>query len=762
MNSVIIENDSDLVEELFEETNSLENIRAIRKKLIREKSLIDSQLQADMRGQMHILAEGMSSLHLIRQNVGETKHVLGSTYEVYLDSVKHVPGFEDIQIIARIQSNFNSTQKFVLHFESFSEQLELARQLMEQDGEFDIDNEMPNLIPAHFILSQLRQVREEATAYLRAKDATSDTRLTVRKLYEPLDRVVQTFDESIIAIAENLLETLRTGNKSLVVRTAKLLEAEERQDVVARLSQKTKANTNNYGSEIAGPRAPRQYLDRFFRTIESSIKSQFDNCMSAFPPDSAPSQLLENLSFVNSELIGAKEDLEPCCPVRWHIFNKFVLWYHQGVHRTLETIMRFEPTAEILLELLRYVKEYYATMSKAFGISRKITPELLEPPLLDGRERDLYDDYLKLLVSKLKQWYANIWEGEKRDFEKDVFHPEYHADGFGLETHTTVTKLIAQQLEVAANSSQARVIAGCVDACCEVVMSRQQSWIELMRNVTKKAIRGDQDAPQGLFEYICVIANDQDRGYAFLEQLSAKWSEPMPPRYQGRVIERFEEAQEGFQLVTKTCFLMNLEIIYSDTKPAFREIFVSDKWYSGVTIQAIIDTYADFVADAKKLLLADLFDIFLGKLCTETILWYLRAMLVPTGARDKKLNLPRGKDRIMSDAKVMYDFFTKEEYGLDKDLTRKVFYVFDVFSDVLVAPLEEISAIFSDLRSSEKDAPLDLFESMLSLRNDIDLRTLREIMTDIRAVVVQTEPHAMETDGEDVGHSFLYEFHKIE
>lgn len=761
MNSVVIENDSEIVEELFEETNSLENIVATRKKLIREKSLIDSQLQADLHGQMQILTEGMSSLQLIRQNVNEIKDILGSTHEVYLDSVKHVPGFEDIQVIARIQSNFDSTQKFVRHFESFPQQLDLAKQLMEEDGEFDIDNEMPNLIPAHYILSQLRQVREEAASYLRAKDATSDTRLTVRKLYEPLDRVVQTFDETIIAIAEDLLEILRAGNRSLVVRTAKILEAEERQDVVARLSQKTKANTN-YGFEVAVPKAPRQYLDRFFKTIESSIKAQFENCMSAYPPDTQPSQLLENLSFVNSELIGAKKDLEPCCPSRWHIFNKFVLWYHQGVHRTLETIMRFEPTAEILLEVLRYVKDYYVTMLKAFGISRKTYPELLEPPLLDGRERDLYDDYLKLLVSKLKQWYAKIWEGEKRDFENDVFHPEYHADGFGLETHTTVTKLIAQQLEVAANSSQARVIAGCVDACCEIIMSRQQSWIGLMQEVTMKAIRGDPDAPQGLFEYIFVIANDQDRAYAFLEQLSARWSEPMPPRYQGRVIERFEEAQEGFQLVTKKCFLMNLEIIYADTKPAFKEVFISDKWYSGVTIQAIVDTYADFVADAKKLLLADLFDIFLGKLCTETILWYLREMIVPTGSRPKKLNLPRGKDRIMSDAKVMYEFFTKEEYGLDRDLTRKVFYVFDVFADVLVAPFEEISAIFRDLRSSEKDAPLDLFESMLGLRTDIDLKKLREIMLDIRAVIVQTEPHAMETEGEDVEHSFLYEFHKTD
>jgi len=756
---------ADLVAEIFEETNSLQNIPALRKKLLREKSHVDTQLQTGIQVQMQMLADGMHQLKLAQGNVHVSGDSLAEMSDLYAGSIEHVPGFDDTQAVAKMLANFDLTEKLVAHFDSYQQQINLVVRLMKSDGEFDIDNPMPNLVPTHYILNQLLQVKEDAVSYLRAKDSTSDTRLTLRRLYEPLDQLVAQFDETLLAISEDLLETLRANNRSLVVRFAKIVEMEEKQDIIVKFSQKQVGNQGGFGGRTQQQqytRQPRRILERCFESIESSIKSQFDNCMSAFPPDTEPKELLKNLQFVNNELVAAKDYLSPCCPERWQIFKKFVLWYHRGVYRVLETILRFEPPAETLLELLRYVKEYYANLSKAFGITRKATPELLDPPLVDGRERDLYDDYLGILTSKLKQWYNTIWAREKHDFEHDIFHAEYYSNGVGLETHTMVTKLISQQLEVAAESGQARVISGCVDACCEIVAMRQQDWIKMMRDVTRKATSGDPDAPHGLYEYLFVIANDQERAYNFLDEQSEKWSPQMPPRYHARVTERFAEAQEGYQDVTKECFINSLSIIYSDIRPALNEVFKSDKWYKGVTIQAIIDTYADFVADAKKLLLDDLFEIFMGKLCSETVLWYLRAMGVPQkGASDssgavktKKLNMPRGRDRILEDAKGLFEFFT--QCGCDPDTIRKVFYIFDVFVEVLTVPLDEVPSLFSELRSRERDAPLALFEYMLGLRKDVDSKLLKEVMTNVRGVAMHTDP--INVESEELGHSFLYEF----
>lgn len=741
--------DSDAFQELLDGPQALERIQGARRRLLHEKALVDSQLEAGIARQVHTLAEGSAAVRGIKGNVAALRGTMAQMVSTYEESLPNVPGFDDTQRIATILTNFELTQKFVAHFRALPGQLATVRQLVEADGAFDVENPMPNLLPAHFLLSELRRVREEAAAHLDAKDVTSDTRVTVRKLYEPLDAVTAQFDANIWAIAEDILEPLRCGNRSLVVRAAKIVEAEEKHDFIM---------------QVRGGRAKPEsaYLQRFFGAIETSIAQQFDNCMAEFRPDTSPSELLENLGFGNSELVCAQTDLAPCCPQRWQIFHKFVQWYHRGVHRALNAIMKFEPPAAVLLQTLRFVKQYYATMNQAFHISRKATPELLQPPLLDGKEQELYSDYLAMIVAKLKEWYGNIWDVEKKEFLEGALHPEYHANGVGLESHTTITKLINQQLDVAAESGQAKVIAGCVDACCEVVELRQRQWIELMQFTTRKELRGDPDAPKGLYEYIFVVANDQDRAYAFIEQLAPKWSEPVPLKYQSQILTRFEEAKEGFQNVTKECFLCNLRIIFSDTAPAFDEIFQAETWYSGATIKAICDTFADFVEDARKLLMPDLFEIFLGKLCTDTILHYLRAMLVPPTARPKKLNMPRGKQRIIADAKTLFEFFTRPDYALDPDTVTKVFYVFDLFCDVQDAPFSELPALFRELRTNERDAPVDLFEAMLSLRLDVDQKVLRQLMSEVRAVAVHAEPRADKSDGDVVEqeHSFLYDFSK--
>ena len=120
--------------------------------------------------------------------------------------------------------------------------------------------------------------------------------------------------------------------------------------------------------------------------------------------------------------------------------------------------------------------------------------------------------------------------------------------------------------------------------------------------------------------------------------------------------------------------------------------------------------------------------------------------------------MPRGKERIISDAKTLFDFFTQPDYGLDSDVVTQVFYIFDLFCDVQDAPFEELPALFRELRTNERDAPVDLFESMVMLRDDVDQKQLRVIMTEVRAVAVHAEPTIEEGENNEQAHSFLYEY----
>lgn len=58
-----------------------------------------------------------------------------------------------------------------------------------------------------------------------------------------------------------------------------------------------------------------------------------------------------------------------------------------------------------------------------------IPPELLEPKLLDGKQQELIDDYLKLIVKKMDEWTSNIMATQTKDFTQRMNPPEEDVDG---------------------------------------------------------------------------------------------------------------------------------------------------------------------------------------------------------------------------------------------------------------------------------------------------------------------------------------------
>lgn len=58
-----------------------------------------------------------------------------------------------------------------------------------------------------------------------------------------------------------------------------------------------------------------------------------------------------------------------------------------------------------------------------------IPPELLEPKLLDGKQQELIEDYMRLIVKKMDEWTSNIMRTQTSDFAARNEPPEEDADG---------------------------------------------------------------------------------------------------------------------------------------------------------------------------------------------------------------------------------------------------------------------------------------------------------------------------------------------
>lgn len=725
--------------------------------------------------------------------------------------------FEKINNISRIHENFVETQKFIDNFRNMHDELREIKHLMDSDGDFDFNSPMTNLLSVHYYLSHLRDVEDSARHY--AAQSTEDVRRTIQKHFAPLNELVDQFDKILFDISENLLEVIRTGDPSLVVRVAKIIDAEEKQDLATRIVEEIKEDNfanepgasngaaitrksvvgrqgaeihNNIrrsviGQKSSGPydlskdilsnnnsapatssrvpnndkqevskhtKSPRQnintlmgsikdlhrirrnYPERFFEAIKKSVHSLFEGCSEAFTGN--PEEILDNLDWIYTDLQLARQELLRCTPARWNIYDKFVTYYHEELYNMLNSILETEPNALIILKILNYVKEYYQTMEKELGVARD---PLLTPPLLDGREEKLYDDYLELIVSKLHEWRTNLSTTEKTNFVERAVPPEMDEEKrLGMQGEVIMFSIISQQIDVAAESGQARILVGTVEECGSILKERQNGWEKTMREqvlfqlndpTEGKGSSNEEGAnaggvPGGLVEYLLALANDQIKGADYAEALSSKTAGMVSKKYRNQVTSTWDFVCDGFIGLAKSCIASLITIIFNDLGPPFRELFAKSIWYKGRPIKQITDTIAEYTADCKTYLNPIIFDVFVDDILEETIIKYLGS-LQNNGV---SLSAPKATDQIKKDIEALYILFEKNYE--DPAHVQSQFRVFEHLLTALESNVNDLPSVFLGLRQDFWDAPLELFEAMVKARKDVDSKLAREIIATVR------------------------------
>ncbi|KAG6880831.1 hypothetical protein C0992_002561, partial [Termitomyces sp. T32_za158] len=89
-----------------------------------------------------------------------------------------------------------------------------------------------------------------------------------------------------------------------------------------------------------------------------------------------------------------------------------------------------------------------------------VPSDLLEPPLLDGKEQSLIEDYLQLIIKKLDEWSANLLKTELADFTKREEPPEIDNDGlYGAQGAVILFQMVNQQVDLATESGQGAILA---------------------------------------------------------------------------------------------------------------------------------------------------------------------------------------------------------------------------------------------------------------------------------------------------------------
>jgi hypothetical protein len=503
----------------------------------------------------------------------------------------------------------------------------------------------------------------------------------------------------------------------------KIAEIEGREDekavAIKMLKKAAKFDAaSKFRSMQANARTMKHYRHTIMSRISESIKRKFEDARN----DSGdPELFFERLSgWMYPDLVRISDDVIPCFPPDYDIYAFFVKNYHKALNETVKAIVASEPPASILLTIHAWQKQYKRDMQDL-----EIPVEWLTPPILDGKEQSLIEDYVKLIIQKLDEWTANLMKTETQDFVAREQELEVDENGlYRMQGSVILFQMVNQQVDLAIESSQGGVLARVVTECSRVMRQTQDQWTKLIDAELKKSIEKPEEATGGLVEYVMALANDQIRSADFAEALSNRLEELVSSKYKSVINEQLNEAIDGYLDVAKKCTQVLIDAVFNDLKPATKQLF-QPTWYDGIMTQIIV-TMGDYLADYQTFLNPNLFEIFLEDVLDTFILTYLTSL-----RRCPKLRMPAASDMIRADIDEAFQFFSTYKSAGELEA---YFEVVEMLLSLLTASKSLV--FLSYWPFAQKHGPnLSFVEHLMKSRDDLDRTAVGEVMESVRRKV---------------------------
>ncbi|VDC01385.1 unnamed protein product [Peniophora sp. CBMAI 1063] len=710
------------VGEYLQSPDDLLKIAAFRKKLEKEKASIDTRLKAGVREQLDLTKDSLRKLFGTRDSVQSIRDEMLAIDRLASDPQHAVSTFDQISRVSMVHRNFEQTEEMVHNLLEMNARLDTLEAMLAADSE-EIVGPAPNLLAIHHQLTQLEAFRNQTMH--QAKKSSARSQETLRRMFERLVAVIEAFDEYILELARNILPIARAKFPMTLVKLTKIAEIEGREDekaIAIKLVKKAAKMdaASKFRSMQANARVIKHYRSKIMRTVVDSIRDKFEAAYQEQANN--PAGFLDELAeWIYKDLIAVQNKVAPCFPPDWDIYSHFVKHYHQTLNATLKRIVESEPEASVILTLHAWVKQYKKDMADL-----EVPSELLEPPLLDGKEQALIDDYLQLLVRKLDEWTVNLMRDEVDGFTKREEPPEVDGDGqYGMQGAVILFQMVNQQIDAATESGQGMILARVVEDVSRVMRDVQSQWTKLVDAELKKHTQTPDEAAGGLVEYLMALANDQIRSADFAEALSARIEPLVSEKYRVQISTALNDAIDGYLDVAKKCTQALIDIIWNDLKPATRKLFQQPGWYEGAMNQIGL-TLRDYLGDFQVYLNPALFDLLIEDLLDAFLVVYLKAL-----ANAPKLRMPDATERMREDITEAFRVF-----GAVKN-SKELEAYFEVLEMILALLEASKSFVFLSFWNFAKvhGPNLPFVEAVVRARGDLDRTAANEVMESIRRKV---------------------------
>ncbi|EWC47594.1 hypothetical protein DRE_03214 [Drechslerella stenobrocha 248] len=702
--------------ETLRHPDDLERISALKALYTSDKAAIDAQLKAGVQLQIDVTKAGMKAVDDAQKDLNLIKEELIKIDRLCSEAQTMIRDFPLINEVSRVHRNFTSVEEIMNGLQNLNHNVEEIEEMLNNDNTADgLMGRMPNLLPVHFKLGALRDFRDEAM--YQATRATDDTSNTLANYFVVMDASVGEFEGRMDFFFSNVLEMVRGHNYSLVVRIAKIIEAEEVADSKLRALQDAtlqhSALVSRFKSINVGSKQLKEYKKRYIECIRGSVVEKFKESESLFAEDS--SALMESFEWYFDDLFVVKNVLTKLVPPKWQIFDIYLGIYHGQMHELmLKLIGDQNLDGQGLLQIILWKTEYNQGLK-----TLKIDKSTLNPPVLGGPEEDLVREYLNIIVTKMTEWMSSVNQSDIRDFQERREAPEANENrNYILQGAVIAFQMINQQIDLASDAGKVSVILGVIDECASLLKKRQALWDDVTRREIDKYLMDQENTPEGLFEWMMAVANDQARCAVFTESVKSRLIPALPKKAQEHLGQSFGSVVEGFVDMAGVITKRIIEIIFNDLKGPVSTFFTPE-WYSTRPtettkyMESITVTVESYLGDCRFGLDDSIAAEMALELSELTVISYLSAVK-NKGAKFLVMTADvatQVRADVMTGFSYFRDVTTIEE-------AKQTWGVIEFFVQLIVSPKEALWDTYVNFKTAYWDLSNDWVDMVLRCRED--------------------------------------------
>lgn len=730
--------------ELLRIPDDLDKIAVLKAEFSRKKGAVDAQLRSGLKEQLETTQSGMNGLSEGQKAVQQIKEEMMKIDKLCAESQNMIKDFKTINIVSQAHRNFGAVEEMRKNLETFNDRLAGVENMLRED-EADQEN-MPNLLPIHYELTQLRNIRDDAIEQIQ-RTGEQDSQSTLEEYFERLDAAIEWFDEHVGLIATSLINLVTSENNGLIVRFAIIIEAEDKSDQRVLALQEAlkdhKEMATRFQSITDGAKKVRGYKDKFMEAVKIYAQAQFDSSREDFLDD--PEKLEKIMKWYFNDLNAVRIGMVPLMPKKFKIFKTYAQIYHQLMHDFLLSVVDDpESSSSNALEVINWPEKYYKKMKKL-----GFTEDQLTPHVIDNREAELVREFRSVIIKFLDEWMDRIFTAEKKDFfHRNVEGVNLDADEYGyFRTKNLVDmwRMLREQLDGAAGSKRTDVVEGVVDAMFMRLRQRQQNWQQMLDEEAARFESGKEPELEGLQtlhdwlvatandQIACIDDNEEEGRFAYLTNFKQKFAPLVSAQYMERAEVEVTSLRDVYVDFSTWCITKFTHLMFAVDFRVVMPDFFTPKWYGNQALKQIIITFQDYVEDYRQVLHHSIVEIFVEIFSDELLVRYLSSVR-NKGAKFKRSE-PFG-EKIFEDLSAAFEFFDSLENPDAGDAIKSQWRVTENFLELLTQPKEVIPDVFENFKRGYWDLQLGWVEAVLRSRDDFERSMLNAVKSRAATITV--------------------------